>query len=137
MEGKKAQISMEYMILIGFITFVVITLFVLAFSYSNGLEDKIKDRQLEDLSNKVKSSAESVYFSGEPSKSTINAYLPNGITNIVIDDNELIFYFDLSSGHNIRSYKSDVPIQGSISSVSGTKIIYLTAQQDYVFINSS
>ena len=137
MECKRAQISMEYMVVIGFVTAVVIVLFGLAFFYSNTLEDQIKDRQLEDFAHKIISSAESVYFSGEPSKTTVNAYLPRGVSKIEIEENQIEFYFEISSGQNIRAYQSDVPITGEISSEFGTKVILLSAEADSVLISSN
>lgn len=136
-ENKSGQISIEYLVVIGFVTLLIIVLLGIAFFYTNGVQDQIKERQLEDFVNKVVSSADAVAFAGSPSKVTINAFLPEGITDISINEKDIVFTFGLSSGTNVRSFDSDVSLSGSISAASGTKTIQLTAQDDGTVLVSS
>jgi len=108
---KRGQISIEYLIVMGFIAFIVISLLGIAYFYAAGVKDRIKYNQLENFANKVISSAESVYFAGEPSKVTVTAFLPEGIESIRIEEQNLIFNFTTASGVSVIAFSSDVPIQ--------------------------
>jgi len=130
MRGKRGQISTEYLILTGFIVAFVIIILGAAIYYSSQIEDTIRTKQIEQFANKVVGSAASVYYSGEPSKTTINAYLPKGVSQITILEREIVFNYTSVSGENDVSYLSKVPISGSITSSSGIKRIEIVAFSD-------
>ena len=134
---KKGQISIEYLIVVGFITALVIGMVGIAFIYTGGIEDEIKFNQLESFAKKLVSSAESVFYAGEPSKVEINAYLPRGVDGISIDNREIIFNITTSSGLNSIGYSSNVNVTGSISPSEGTKRIQIIAQSDKVLITQN
>ncbi len=136
-KAKVGQISTEYLIVVGFITFFVITLLGVALFYASQVEDSMRASQVEQFAKKVISSAEAVHYAGEPSKSTVSAYLPSGVTGIVILDGEIVFNLSLSSGLNIISFESKVPIEGNISSTEGVKTIEVVALSDKSFITSN
>ena len=134
---KKGQISTEYLIVIGFVTFLIIGVLGVAFFYTGGVSDRIKVDQVENYAKKIISSAESVFYSGQPSRVTINAYLPSGVENLEIEDNSLRITYTTNSGTNTVSYTSNVPIQGSLSSNSGVKKINVVALANTVQLSES
>lgn len=135
MKFKKAQAGIEYLIVVGFVTFIVIGILGIAFFYSNSVRDKIKTTQLSNFANKLISTCESVFYAGEPSKATITAYLPENVDSIEILDNELIFTYQTSTGVNKISFSSNVPISGTLGSSSGLRRIQVLAQQNQVVIS--
>ena len=82
------------------------------------------------------SSAETVFYSGEPSKVTIASYVPEGISNINISDNLLIITYTVSSGTNIIAFPSNVPITGNLSINPGIREITITATSENVVLSS-
>ncbi|MBM3234413.1 hypothetical protein FJZ19_04960 [Candidatus Pacearchaeota archaeon] len=132
---KKSQVSIEYLIIVGFVTFILLSILAIAFLYSGTIKDQIKVTQLTNFANKITSSAEAVFYSGKPSKTTITVYLPEGVLSASIVENSLLFSIQTSSGVNIVSFSSNVPISGTLSSTSGVKKIEITAQDDKVLIN--
>jgi len=68
---KKAQSSMEFLILMGFLTFVIIGILGIGYMYSNTINDRIKAGQIESFANKVTTSSETVFYAGEPSRAII------------------------------------------------------------------
>jgi len=132
---KKGQIGVEYMIIVGFVTLAIATVLVLAVYYSDQLEDRIRLNQVENFATQLVNSAESVFFSGEPSKTTVRLYLPDGVQGIGINSDDIIINVAVSSGQNIRAYHSRVPLQGSITPTQGTKKITLQATEDHVQIS--
>lgn len=144
---KKAQVGIEYMILIGFVTLIITSILILAFVYSDRIRDGIKLNQIESFCIQLINSAESVFFAGEPSKTTITLYLPEGVNSLeikcgggsnppcLVDESYyLITSVSTSSGEDKRAYKSRVPIQGIISTGTGTRKLSLEAREDYVEI---
>lgn len=128
---KLAQISTEYLIIVGFVTFVVIGILAVAFFYSGMIKDKLKITQVNNYANKIISTAESVFYHGEPSKATISAYLPDNIKDIEILDNSLVISIQLSSGLNRIAFSSNVPIVENVAAplthYQGTKNIEVVA----------
>jgi len=134
---KRGQIGIEYMIIVGFVTFAVISILTMAVFYSDQIKDKIKTNQAENFAIQLINSAESVFFAGEPSKVTVNLYLPEGIDSVQIDStsNYVIITQQVSSGENKNAYKSRVPIQGTISATQGIRRLTLEAFDDYLLIS--
>lgn len=131
---NRGQISIEYLIVIGFVTFLIISLLGVAFYYVGGIRDKIKENQLDGFAQKIVSGAEIVYYAGEPSKLTIKAYLPSGVTDIQVLPREIVFSTTSNSGTNIISFKSNVNLTGAISYGEGVKRIILTARPESTLI---
>lgn len=134
LKEKRGQVGIEYMILIGFITFIIIGILTLSLFYSGKVKDEIKINQVENFAAQLINSAESVFFAGEPSKTTVRLYLPAGVTNLEINSSYLIITTTVSSGENKRAYKSRVPINGTISSGEGIKKLSLEARESFVQI---
>lgn len=129
---KRGQISMEYLIVVSFVVFVVIVLVGVAVFYTSGARDRLKSNQLANFANKLVTSAESVYFAGEPSRVTITAHMPEGVTNLAIADNSFVFTFETSGGTNVIAYSSDAPLNAgiSISTNEGVKRLRIEASSD-------
>ena len=132
---KKSQISLEYIILAGFLTFVLISVLSIAVIYSSGSKDRIKIIQINNFANKVLSTSETVFFYGQPSKATISVYLPEGVRNISISGNTLYIETQTSSGIEKNGFYSKVPISGSISTSPGIKKITFVAETNQVILS--
>ncbi|MBS3088690.1 hypothetical protein J4402_02820 [Candidatus Pacearchaeota archaeon] len=134
---KRGQISVEYLIVVSFVTFIVLTILGISLFYSTQIQDSIKFNQLERFAKKIISSAESTFYSGEPSRTTINSYLPEGVTRIEVIENNLVFHVDSAGGTSIIAYSSKVPIEinGAISTSSGLKKILIVAEDNKVKIS--
>ena len=132
----KAQIGMEYLMMIGFTTFIILIILGSSMLYSGLIKDKIKMNQLKEFSNKIITSAETIYYAGEPSKITIQVYVPEQVKSIEITSNEMIVTIETNTGTNKLSFPSNVPLEGTISTGSGLKNIQIIAKEDKVEINS-
>ncbi len=131
----KAQVGVEYMIIVGFVTVAIISILGFAYFYSNQIKDQIKANQLESFATQLINSAESVFFSGEPSKTTISLYLPEGVESIVIAPDSIVITTQTSSGKDIQAFRSKVPISGTITSTGGIKKLSIEAQASDVLIS--
>ncbi|MCK5612411.1 hypothetical protein KAR91_61635 [Candidatus Pacearchaeota archaeon] len=131
---KKGQVGIEYMIIIAFVTLVTISTLSLAIYYSGQVKDDIKLNQIENFAIQLINSAESIFFSGEPSKATVRLYLPSGVQSVAINSEGIYIIAQSSHGMNKRLFTSKVPLSGTISSAEGTRKITITATSDYVLI---
>ncbi len=133
---KKGQISLEYLIVVGFVVFVVIVMTGVAIFYTAGARDRIKTSQLSNFANKIITSAEAVYFAGEPSKVTITAFLPEGVESFEIVQNYLVFNISTNAGTSSIAFPSSVPIDATsvISTSQGVKKIEIAANSQNVKI---
>jgi len=132
---RRGQVSTEYLIVIGFVVFLVLGIIGIAFFYTSTTNDQIKVSQVSNLANKIVSSAESVFYAGEPSKLTLTGYMPIGVNSIQILSGEIVVNMTTSSGITIMSFSSNVPLSGNISSNEGVKRIEVLAQQNEVLIS--
>ena len=67
----KAQVGIEYMMVVGFVTLAIVSVLTLAYFYSDQIKDSIRLNQVESFAMQILNSAESVFFAGEPSKTTV------------------------------------------------------------------
>ena len=134
---KKAQISIEYIIIVGFVTFILIGILSLALIYSGSIKDRIKLVQVNNFANKVLSTAETVFYHGEPSKATISVYLPEGVSNITVIGNTLYIETQTSAGIEKNGFVSKVPITGNITTSPGIKRLEFTAEETTVSITKT
>lgn len=134
----KGQVSIEYLILIGFVTFGIISVIVIALFYSAAVKDDIRDNQISVLGNKIISESERVFYAGAPSKRTIYIYIPDGVQALEIKDKSLIVNYTGRAGIiSVKEFSSNVNVTGSIPTSPGLKKLIITAQDDKTQISSS
>lgn len=134
--GKKAQVGIEYIIIFGFLTFVLITIMSIAFFYSSGIKDRLKTAQVNNYANKIIATSETVFYYGNPSKATIRVYLPEGIQNIEFHAEGLIIETQLNSGISRNLYATDIQLQGNLSKSPGIQNVEIIAYDDRVVLNT-
>jgi uncharacterized protein (UPF0333 family) len=134
---KRGQISLEYMAVVGVTTFVAISLLIVADYYSKQIEDTIDTSQLDGIAKEIVDSAQSVYYFGEPSKTTLKVYLPKGITSITVGPDELSFRIRTENGETDVFYPSSVTLQGGIPTTHGFHYVTIESREGYVWINGT
>lgn len=127
MMKNKGQVSMEFMIVVGFVTFIVLTMLVISQFYQNEVASNVEKNQVDNLARKIIESSESVYYLGAPSKTTIVANMPSNIDSVDVFDNEIVFKVKVPGGVSDISYTSNVNLSGSLSSSPGVKRISIEA----------
>ena len=132
---RRGQVSTEYLIIAGFLAFVIIVVLGVALFYSAGIKDRIRVYQLESFANKIVSTSESLFYSGEPSQATVKVYLPQGVESIEFIENSIIISMQTSSGLEKRAFSSNVPISGDIPASWGTKKILVKVFQQHVVVS--
>ncbi|PIN78445.1 hypothetical protein COV14_03375 [Candidatus Woesearchaeota archaeon CG10_big_fil_rev_8_21_14_0_10_33_12] len=136
MRNKNAQVSVEYVIIVGFILFITIPLILIFYEHTSSTNDQVITSQVDMIAKKVVDSAESVYYLGEPSKTRIKVYMPTNIENVTIDNYEVVFKVKTKSGVTDISQPSSVNISGFISVTKGIHYISIESKGDYVWVST-
>ncbi len=133
---KNAQVSMEYMIIVGFVAAITIPLILIFTTHSTEMNEAIIANQIDHIAAKIVDSAESVYYLGEYSKLTFRVYIPKKINAMSIGNNEVVFYVKKLGGVDHVVKYSNVPINGSVSVKSGIHNIVVESRGDYVWVSN-
>ncbi len=132
--SSKAQVAMEYIIIVGFVVVITIPLVLLFYDYSGSSNMQINTNQINGVGKKIMDSAESVYYLGVPSKITLKANFPQSVSSVDIANNELVFKMSTPTGIVDIVLSSSVPIHGSLSNFAGVHIMQIEARSDGVWI---
>lgn len=83
-DHKKAQVSLEYTLVIGIIIIALSIVIAIAFFYSSSAKHQIIANQIDKVGKKIVETIDSIYYLGPPSKATIDLTMPNNIKEIKI-----------------------------------------------------
>jgi uncharacterized protein (UPF0333 family) len=134
LKSNRAQISIEYIVIVGFVAVIVLPMILIFYTYSDRTEDEIISNQISKIGLKVGDAAESVYYLGDPSRTRLRAYFPKNINNITIGNNEIVFIVRTKSGLDHIVIYTTVPVQGSLDIHSGYHNINVRSKGSYVEI---
>lgn len=133
----RAQVAMEYITLVAFITVIIVPLIILYHTQYEGTSEQIRGNQADQIARKVIDAVESVYYLGEPSKTTVKVYIPQQVENIIINNREIVFQIKTRYGIDEVVRVSPVEMNGSIDPSRGIKHITVESKGDYVQITSN
>jgi len=133
--GKsKAQVSLEFLLVVGFTFLMSIPLIILFYQQSETFNTEIGASQVNKVASEIRDAADEVYYLGSPSKRTVTIYMPEGVQNISISGNNIIFSVDSPSGVYELVKWSAANLTGSIQNYKGIHHISVEAHDTYVSI---
>ena len=132
--SRKAQVSMEYLVIVGFVAVIVIPMILIFYTYADRAEDEIISNQVLKIGLKMSDAAEAMYYLGEPSRTRISAYFPKNIENISIGNNEILFIVHTKEGADHIVVYTPVPIDGTVDTHAGYHNINIMSRGSYVEI---
>src|SRR3989338_9153645 len=110
----KAQVAMEYMLVLALILIVIVPATYVFYTYSQSSVRQIDEAQLTRFGQDIITTAENVYYLGSPSAIVVEGQMPSNVRDIkVISDisqgvNELVFYVDRDSKLTETVFSSQV-----------------------------
>jgi len=108
-----AQISLEYLIIIGLSFAILIPAGDFFYDYSRSSNDETVRSQVNDLGNKILVNAEAVYGLTGDSMITLDLTYPDKTLDMyVLNNGEIIIKYELQSGINEAVFFSRIPISG-------------------------
>lgn len=126
---------MEYLLVIGFVAIITIPLIILYYKFTTDASDEIITSQINQIARKIVDSAESVYFLGNPSQTTIKVYIPNKINGASLDNKEVVFNVTTRAGISEIVQVSSVDLTGELPITPGIYSIILKARESDVEIS--
>ena len=135
---KSAQVGMEYMMVVGLALLMIMPLVVIYGYEKESIKDQVSDQQAHNIARKMSDAAETVYYLGKPSKTTLKVYMPHRIDSAIITPyNEIIFNYRTTSGlRNTTPVLCPINITGTITTNPGLQYITLTADDNVVNITN-
>jgi uncharacterized protein (UPF0333 family) len=131
---KEAQISVEYLVIIGFVTVITIPLIIIYFNFTQESGEEITSSQINQIAKKIVDAAESVYYMGEPSQTSLRINMPgNVILANLSSGKEVVFRIRSSDGGESEVvHTTSVNITGNLTVSQGTYIVTVKAMSNYV-----
>ena len=133
----KSQVSVEYMMVMGFAALITLPLLLIYYTYSADSTEFVATSQAMQIARKIVDSSESVYYLGKPSQTTLKLYFPDGIKSTNLSSREVVFKVKIRQGIAEIVQVSSVNMSGSLPTAQGIHVITLKAQDGYVQINSN
>lgn len=97
--AKLSQVSMEYLFIVALTFAIMIPAAYLFFNYSRGSTQEISDAQIIKLGRSVVDASETIFYSGQGSRTVLDLNIPKGISSVlIIDGKELVFNITTSFG---------------------------------------
>ena len=132
---KRAQVAMEYLIIIGFVAIITLPLVIIFQTHSRETTQDIASTQVYQIAKRIADGAETVYYLGEPSKITIKTYFPPEVENASIGSNEIVFIVRRGSNEDEIVVYTPVNITGNVSSTQGVHYINIESKGEYVWVS--
>lgn len=136
-ECLKAQVSVEYMLIMGFITLMTIPLLIIYYTYTSSSSDSVATSQAMQIARKIVDSSESVYYLGKPSQTTLKLSFPSNIQSTSLSNKEVVFKIKIQNGIADIVQISAVNMSGNLPTSPGIHVITVKAEDGYVQITSN
>ena len=133
---KRGQVSVEFITIFGFVFLMTIPLIVIFFDQTGSVQDAIAGNHLRNIAIKVTDKAETMYYLGEPSRTTVKTQFPERIEYINITSRIIIFGYRTAK-NNLQEILSvsQVNLTGNISTNPGIHYIVIESSGDVVSIS--
>ncbi len=132
---KTAQISMEYLIVIGISLILLVPLGAIVNDYISYSKERISDQQIVEISRKIVDTARTVYFFGYPTKLKLKMYFPAGIESTEVMPHGIVFVLRTTNTEHDYFQYSEVNLSGKLTNVSGIHYVQVKAMPHYVNIS--
>ena len=133
----KSQVSVEYMLVMGFAALMTLPLLLIYYTYSSDSSESVAASQALQVARRIVDASESVYYLGSPSQTTLKLNFPDRIYSTNMSSRELVFKIKTRNGLAEIVQVSAVNMSGSLPTSQGIHVITITAQNNYVQITSN
>ncbi len=127
----KAQVAMEYLMVVSFVILMTIPLIAVFVNQSTNFNDEVSLSQSNKAAQRIIDTANTVYYLGPPSKRTISVYFPEGIRNLTIQNNSIEVNI---RNEYVFSITGEPQLNGTLDAYEGLRTITIEAKNDFVQI---
>jgi len=133
----KSQVSVEYMLVMGFATLMTVPLLMIYHTYSADSSDTVATSQAMQIARGIVDSSEAVYYLGKPSQTTLKLNFPDKISSTNLSNKEVVIKVKTKDGITDIIQVSSVNISGNLPTSEGLHIITIKAEDGFVQITSN
>lgn len=94
----RGQVSVEYVMIVGISLVILIPAIISGITATQLYQQKVTEKQLEQVAFDITSIADELAFEGPPAKRTLRAYFPDGLEKIQTENNTIIFTYQAGPG---------------------------------------
>jgi uncharacterized protein (UPF0333 family) len=134
---KKAQISLEFLIVVGFAFLMTIPMFIIFYQQSESINNDVTASQVDKVASEIRDAVDEVFYLGTPSKKSLTVYIPDRVQDITITGNTITFTVDSAGGDYQVVKWAATNISGAIGTGVGIHRITTEAFDDYVSITDA
>lgn len=136
----KAQVSVEFSLLIGFVTFLLLASIGIAYYYSGTAKDQIRVNAVDKAGKKIAETIDSICALGAPSKATIQVTIPESVESFSATNEGIFFNVKFRDHVGNMFYKTQCKVNVTDEArmslaKEGTKTIILKVIEDTVEIS--
>lgn len=132
---KRAQASMEYMTIVGFVFILLIPLLFIYYDYRSDTRDAISGNHAYKVAKSVADNAETIFYLGKPSRTILKLNFPPQITNISIKDYEIVLTMSTTNGEDHIVVPTTVNVSGTLGIQEGIHHVAIESKGSYVYIS--
>ena len=133
--GRRAQVSMEYLLVFGFALLLILPLIGIYVSQQDNVQTDVSVAQTERIVREIVSSAEEVYFMGEGAQKTVEITFPPRITALVIEEDYIEFTLRGRSGSVSLFQASRANLTGELDYDEGLHVLVFKNNGEQVEIS--
>ena len=133
----KSQVSVEYMLVMGFATMMTLPLLLIYYTYTSESSESVAASQALQVARRIVDASESVYYIGSPSQTTLKLNFPDRIYSTNLSSKELVFKIKTRNGLIDIVQVSAVNMSGSLPTSQGLHVVTVSAQNGYVQVTSN
>ncbi len=134
---KKAQVAMEYMIVIGFVMAISIPTIYIFYNYAKRSQYNIVLSQADDAVEKIAEAVDTMSYYDEPSKIVIKVVFPENVVMANATQNEIYLRIQTYHGLNDVTKFVQTNVTGSIGTWPGVHMITVESKGSYVLVNDN
>ncbi|HLC61178.1 MAG TPA: hypothetical protein VJJ52_07160 [Candidatus Nanoarchaeia archaeon] len=133
----KSQVSVEYMLVMGFAALITVPLLLIYYTYSADTSDSVAISQSMQIARKIVDASESVYYLGKPSQTTLKFNFPDRIESTNLSNREVVIKVKTQTGVTDIVQVSAVNITGSLPTSQGIHVLTIKADDGFVQVTSN
>jgi len=130
----KGQVSVEFLMITAFAFLLIIPIMLLFLIEAQDINEDITSVQVKKLADELEDAVNNVYYLGEPTKKTINIYVPKFVDSIDFVNNQIQFSMDTGASTYIVYRFVATNVTGSLNANPGMHTIEITAEGNSVRI---
>lgn len=135
-QGTRGQVSIEYMLIIGFMMAVLVPLLILYNDTQRSTQASIAEGQVLRFANTIRDAAERVYYAGPPAQETLLLTLPDGVVSAAIDNTTIIYTVYGARGPYDIAVDGLAPLEGTLPTRQGRHRVVVRAEGDAVHVTT-